>query len=262
MADTLQTIQTNLLALNFTNESATALYNKIATALSITVDLTKTEIANSQNNILSIINDQRYGKSGYYTTQAKGFQFGDDLIIDPITLDDVYAVIDVTKQIISQAAFEEITSGVSSQLFLKVATLDPVTALLTALSNDQYAAFASYFTNFEIPGLPVAIISNPPNLLAFTAVATFFSTYNQTTLQTNLQNAMNAFRNSFAFNGEFFDGDLEDYIKQNVPGIRNFYITNTSIDGTAFQGFITLPAGYFNYVPSIFSSITYSPVNG
>lgn len=262
MPSTLSTIQTNLLALDFTNTSATALYNKIATVLAQTVDLTKVEMSNSENSILSIINDQRYGKSGYYTTQAKAFQFGDDLIVDPITLDDVYATIDPTKQIISQAAFEEITSGVSSQLFLKVATLNPVTGLLTALSNAQYSAFNSYFTNFEIPGLPVAIISNPPNQLSFTAVATFFSTYNQTTLTANLQNAMNAFRNGFDFNGEFFDGDLEDYIKQTVPGIRNFYITNTSIDGIAFQGFIPLPAGYFNYVPNIFNQITYSAING
>lgn len=262
MPTTAQTIASNLLALGFNNPSAAALYNKIAQSVGLTVDQTKQEIANSENNILAIINSQRYGKPGYYTAVALAFQFGDDLITDPATLDLVYATIDPTKQIISQAAFEEIVNGDSSQLFLKAATVDPVTGLLEALTAPEYAAFSSYFVNFELPGLPVNIISKDANVLNFNAVATFFATYNQTTLITNLQNAMVAFRNSFKFNGEFFNGDLSDYVKQNVPGIRDFYITATNIDGTAFDGSVSLPAGYFNYVDAIFNQITYVPVNG
>lgn len=261
MGNTATTIASNLTALGFDNPSAAALYNKIATALGITIDQTIQEMTNSENNILSIINSQRYGKPGYYTSTALAFQYGDDLVTDPITLDLIYATIDASKQIINQAAFEEIVQGTSSQLFLKVATLDPVSGLLTNLNAPQYSAFSAYFTNFELPGLPVSIISNPANILNFNATATFYSTYNQATLATNVQNALISFRNSFLFNGEFFNGDLSDYVKQQVPGMRDFFITTTSIDGLAFNGSISLAAGYFNYIANIFNQITYIPVS-
>lgn len=253
-------IKANLITMGFDNPSDTALFNKIAQGVGVPVDNTITEMTNSQNIILDIINKQRYGKSGNYTAKALAFQFGDNLVVDPVTFEDVYAVVDVTKQIIKQAAFEEIVSGNSSQLFLKVATLDTTTGLLVALTQAQYDAFVNYYVNFELPGLPITKISNPANILAFSANATYFATYNLTTLQANLLAALNSFRDSFAFNGEFFAGDLQNYIRQNVPGIRDFYLFNTIIDGAAFAGSISLSSGYFNYITNIQNSITYIPV--
>jgi hypothetical protein len=80
------------------------------------------------------------------------------------------------------------------------------------------------------------------------------------TLQTNLLNALNAFRNSFAFNGEFFAGDLQAYIKSNVPGMRDFFINNTTIDGAPFAGSQNLASGYFNYIDNIQNNIVYTPI--
>jgi hypothetical protein len=256
MPTTEQTISSNLIALGFTNPSATALYNKIAQAVGQPVDNTLTEFNNTMNSILNLISTKNYGKDLYYTTIAKAFQLGDDLIVDPVTQNDVYAVIDPSKQIVTQAAFEEIINGNSSQLFLKIAKLDVPSGLLVPLANDEYAAFVSYFTTFELPGLPVAVINAPANILAFNATATFFKTYNLTTLQTNLLNALVAFRNTFEFNGLFFNGDLSDYLKQNVPGLRDFYLFNTTIDGAAFSGEISLDSGYFNYLAAILAAIT------
>jgi hypothetical protein len=260
MATTQETIQANLIALGFDNPSVEALYNKIAEAIGQTVDVTATELHNSETRIFNIINTQRYGKNGYYTGKALAFQYGDNLIVDPITLDFVYATIDKSKQIISQAAFEEINSGNSSQLFLKIATLNKTIGLLEQLTIQQYNAFSNYFKNFEIPGLPVSIINNPGNVLFFNARATYYATYDLPTLQNNVISALNNFRNSFAFNGEFFDGDLEQYIKQNVQGIRDFYLFNSTVDGVPYNGSIKLVSGYFNYVANIQNNITYIPI--
>lgn len=249
-------ITANLIAMGFNNPSQAAIYNKIAEAVGLIIDSTITEIDNSETNIFTIINTQRYGKSGYYTGKALAFQLGDNLIIDSTTLDFIYAVIDPTKQIVKQAAFEDI----SSQLFLKIATLNNVTGLLEPLTADQYSAFVNYFTVFELPGLPVTIINLPGNILYFNAIATFYATYDLPTLKTNLLNALNTFRSSFTFNGTFYDGDLEQYIKTNVPGIRDFFINNTLIDGVPFTGSISLESGYFNYVNNIQNNITYTPV--
>lgn len=253
-------IQANLIAAGFNNPSQTALYNKIAETLGVVVDTTITEIGNSQTSILNIINLQRYGKSGYYTSVAKAFQLGDDLIVNPVTFDFMYAIVDTSKQIIAQAAFEEFVSGNSSLLFLKVATVDPVTGFLTPLTTPQLAAFTGYFLNFQIPGLHVSIANNAGNVLGFQAVATYFATYNLTTLKTNLSNALITFQRTFGFNGEFFTSDLQDYIKQTVPGIRSFYISSATLDTVPFAGSIILPAGYFNYAANIVNGITYTAV--
>lgn len=260
MSATTDQIQANLIAMGFDNPSALALYNKIAEGIGLVIDNTITEMANSENNILVIISTQRYGKSGYYTAIALAFQYGDDLAINPVTLELFYPVIDPAAKIVNQAAFEEIISGSSSLLFLKIATLNTLTNQLQALSPDQLAAFENYFVNFELPGLVVTIISADPNQLGFQSTATVFATYDLSTLKTNLSNALIAFRNSFEFDGEFFAGDLQDYIKANVPGMRDFYIYNTIIDTTPFQGSKSLSSGYFDYVANILDLITYVPI--
>lgn len=258
MSTTKSIIQANLLALGLDNPSAAATINKIAEGLGTIVDNTLQEFSNTEASILNVISTQRYGKSAYYTAAALAFQYGDNLTEDA-NGNPVYPNIDTSKQIIAQAAFENIASGNSSQLFLKVATLD-TSGNTVALSIPQFAAFSSYFQNFEIPGLPVTIISNAANVLSFSAVCTYFSTYDLETLKTNLSNALTAFRKSFAFDGVFYNGDLNDYIKANVPGVKDFFIDNTLIDGVAFSGSTTLGSGYFNYVANILTQINYTGI--
>lgn len=259
MGATTDQIQANLIALGFDNTSATALYNKIAQALGIVVDNTITEMANSETNILNTITTQRYGKSGYYTAKALAFQYGDDLVVDPVTGDDVYAVINAANQIISQAAFEEDTDA---NLFLKIASTDPVSGNLQAITDPELTAFINYFVNFQIPGLPVSIVSLPPNQINFLGLVTYYATFNKALLITNLTAALTKFRQSFAFNGQFFTGDLSDYIKANVPGIRDFYVYDTTIDGIPFGGYQVLSAGYFNYAFDItaLTNLSYAAV--
>lgn len=256
MATVLEEIGSNLIALGFDNPSEEAIYNKIAQGVAIPIENTIQEIANSEQRILNTITMQRYGKSGYYTGHALAFQYGDDLVIDPVTFEDVYAEIDPSKQIIAQAAFEEL----SALLFLKVAKVNGLTGDLEPLTLAEKAAFDAYMVNFEIPGLPISKISAPANVLNMRGTITYYATYDLPTLKTNVANAMTAFRKSFKFNGEFFTGDLQDYVKAQVPGVRDAYYYNTTIDGSPFGGFQSLSSGYFNYVPTILDQITYAVI--
>lgn len=254
MPTTQEIIQGNLIALGFDNPSATAIYNKIAQSIGVTIDNTIIEINNTTNTINSLITTKNYGKTGYYTSKALAFQYGDNLSIDPVTLMPYYATVDPTKQIVKQAAFEEIVTN----LYLKIATVNDFTGELEALSTAEYNAFVAYFVNFEIPGLPLAIISANANVLNFNSVATYFATYDLPTVQTNMATALSSFKEAFPFNGEFYTTQLSEYIKENVPGIISFFVSNTSIDNTPFSGNINLTSGYFNYDPSIPASIIYS----
>lgn len=251
-------ILSNLQALGFTNISDAAIYKIQAQGIGSFIDNILTEFANTKNSILNTINTLRYGKSNYYETVAKGFQFGDDLIPAIGDLDPSYAIIDPSKQIINQAAFQNINDSLS----LKVATSNLLTGGLQQLTIPQLAAFQSYFTNFEILGLPVTIVSLPGNVFGFNAIHKYNSGYDLTTLQANTLAALNAFDNTFLFNGTLYTNQVSDYIKQNVPGTIDFFLTGTTIDGVPYSGSTTLQAGYFNYIQNIANNIIPSAVNG
>lgn len=252
------TILSNLAALDFSNPSDVAAFNLMAQGIGDFVDVILIEFQNTINTILNVINTQRYGKSGYYTTVAKAFQDGDDLVPAVGTLDPTYAVIDPTKQIVKQAAFQ----NNSGSLSLKIAAQDAITGLLVPLTAPQLADFIAYFINFQIPGIPVSVVSLPANLFGFTAVCTFNAGYNLTNLQNSVQLALSTFVSTFPFNGVLYSDQLSDYIKEKVPGVVDFYISGTLIDGTGFAGSTVLTAGYFNYVVNILSQISYNPING
>lgn len=250
-------ITSNLMALGFDDPATLALFNKVGQGLGIPIDNTLQEFANNKAAILALISDKNFARDQYYTDAAKAFQLGDDLIVDPATGNNVYAVIDPSKQIITQAAFEEQVTGANSQLFLKIAKKDPVSGLLVPLDGTEFPEFESYFGTFEVPGLPISIINKAANILSFNTTVTYYKTYNLSTLQNNIALQLNAFRDTFAFDGEFFNGDLQDYQKQNVPGMRDFYITGTTLDGKIFSGSTLLGSGYFNYLATILTQITY-----
>lgn len=261
-------INGNLQKLGFTNTSVTAIDEEIAIAVGLVMDIVLAEIANSESIITNLlISQQGYGKSAYYTGVALKFQYGDDLIINteinPVTgepyLNFTYSVIDTTKQIISQAAFQTSLAGGSELLFLKVATLG-ISSGLAPLSDAQLTAFKSYMLNFEILSLPLNIISIAGNVLQFNSIATYLSSFDLLTLQTNLAAALITFQTTFPYNGEFYDGDLTGYIQANVPGMRNFFINNTLLDGVSFTDFTSLSSGYFNYSADIISRISFNPV--
>lgn len=252
---TLQIILANIFTLlGWTNTSTTSIWYKMAQAMSIPVDNTITELSNNLTTINSTISNKNYGRAGWYVTTSLAFQYGYSLSIDPVTLQYFYATIDPTALIISQAAFENSGSG----LFLKVATLTGST--LGPLSSDQLTAFQSYFNVYELPGLPVTIISIAPNILNFSAIATYSAAYDLPTLKTNISNALTAFASTFQFDGVLYIANLQTYMTVNVPGLISFYVSGQQLDSVSFGGQTNLTAGYFDYSPNVENQIQYQPV--
>jgi hypothetical protein len=261
-------INSALSTLQFKNTSVTSILEQIAIAVGTVDDNILAEIANSENIITNLlISQQGYGKALYYTGVALQFQYGYNLsintAINPVTgapyLNLYYPSIDTNALIISQAAFQASPQSGSIVLYLKVATTSG--GVLAPLSAPQLAAFTSYMINFEIVGLPINIISLPANILFFSSIATYLASYDLPTLQSNVQAALVSFQTTFAYNGTFYAGDLETYIKANVPGIRDFYISGTTLDGMAFSDSTNLSSGYFNYDAGTVPAIVYSAVN-
>jgi len=275
----LQQILSNLSLLNFNALSVADPDYQIASAISPIIDNTITEINNTESTITNILISQYGGlKSAYYAANALAFQYGYNLsvnnAINPATgapyLNLIYTTIDTTAQVVKQAAFQQVRSGNSIQMFLKIAGVDSTTNLLQPLSDVQFASFSSYMNNFEAPGLPLNLVNLPGNILNFNATATYSAAYDLSTIQTNIAaalvafqtvNAPSNFQTPFQFNGEFYTGQLQDYVVSTVPGMIDFYIYNTSLDNTPFAGSTDLSSGYFNYFTNIINNINYSPIN-
>jgi len=258
-------IQTLLTSL--TSTSKTALYSNIASANATVINITIQELNNTKTIISNTIGTQRYGRSGYYIQKAKAFQFGDDLIPAAApNLDPVYEIIsdDPAVLIIKQASFEiQNISGINTGV-LKVASADntgeliPLTGTGQPTSTpEQLIPFTNYFEQFEIPNIPVQIVSAAANTLAYTLDVIYSKTYDLTEIQTNVEAAELAFKTNFVFNGFFFINQLTKYITDNVPGVITCDLLNVALDGTGLAGVVingitfedatALTAGYFNY---------------
>lgn len=242
--------------------SNTALYKKIAEAIGLSIDNTITEINNTQSNINNILYNQRFGKGGFYITSAKAFQYGDTLTADPITGYPMYAVIDATKQIIAQASYENSVIDGYQKLVLKVAKLNSNTKALEPLTPSEYSAFASYMNNFVIDGIYIDFVSLPPNIFGFNAEVNYYTAYDLTTLKNNVSSALQNFKTNFQFNSKLFVNDLPAYLVANVQGLRNVFLSETTITDAfgntiPFTNDTLLSNGYFNYPANILDNLNY-----
>jgi hypothetical protein len=228
------------------SKSVTSIFGKLAEAIAQVVDTTLAEQTNTKSIITDVVTNQSYGHDDYYTKAALAYQVGDDLSIDQYG-NFYYATVNDQNKIITQAAFKATLVGLTTSMVLKVAATDASTGLLIPLTSLQLSDFNSYIGNFEIPGLPLTIVSEIGNLLVFNAAITYNKTYNLTTLQSNVLTALTNFKKDFAFNGLFFNYALENYLVTNVPGVTDVYLSGTTIDSISFSGNTPLDAGYFNY---------------
>ena len=242
------------------SSSITAIYKRLAEALSITIDSTLDELTNTENIINQNIAANNYGKAGYYITAALAYEDGVDMVIDPVTLNWIYDPVDTSKQTITAAAFEEAT------MTLKVSYTDPITGLLAKLPTDVLNRFIAYFSEagsyptspnagIEIPGIPINIVSLDPNIFNANFSIVYYGSYSLLNIQNAVISTLNAFRDTFQYNGQIYLQDIADYLKSNVPGIRNVNIASPTIDSVPFTGSTSLTAGYFNYDASLLASL-------
>ena len=238
-----------------TNQSEASMDKKIASAIAPVIDNTITELSNTQDVITNIIGTQRYGKSLYYIQKALQYQEGGTLIVDS-NFDYNYQTVNTNLLLIKQAALIVNDSGNTQILTMKVARQDPNGSGLIAL-GDKLPAFNDYMKLFEIPGIPILIDSRSANIFSFLASVTYYSAYNLETIKSLLSSYLTSFRDSFEFNGVLYVNDLETYLKNNIPGIRNVSLSNTSIDSTGFTDFTILQAGYFDFSDNIENQFTY-----
>ena len=162
------------------------------------------------------VNEDRYGRKGWYEKTAKAFQYqdgnGTDYQLDIDTGE--YAVTDEEARIVKHASAEA-TNGIGVRL--KVAKESD--GALAPLTSDELAAFTTYINRLKPAGVPVTVISRNPDRLAV-ELAVYYDplVFNAATALQKVKETISGYLNSIEFNGEFVTMTMVDWL-QSVPGL-------------------------------------------
>lgn len=161
------------------------------------------------------VNEDRYGRKGWYEKTAKAFQYqdgnGTDYQLDIDTGE--YAVTDEEARIVRHASAEANNGfGVT----LKVAKGDTA---LSPLDTDELAAFTSYINRLKPAGVPVTVISRNADRLAVNMTVYYDPiVFTEATALLKIKETMAAYLKDIDFNGEFTVMAMVDRL-QSVTGI-------------------------------------------
>lgn len=166
-----------------------------------------------------IVNEDRYGRKGWYEKTAKAFQYQDgngtdyELDIDTGVYDTV--VDDSDEARIVKHASAEATNGIGVRL--KVAKKD--NGALAPLTSVELAAFTTYINRLKPAGVPVEVISGNPDKLAV-KMAVWYDplVFSAATALQKVKETVSGYLKSLEFNGEFVTMTMVDWL-QAVPGL-------------------------------------------
>ena len=148
-------------------------------------------------------------------------------VIQLINFAPAYPVVDTTLQIITRCS---VTTNLSNSVVIKVATLNPP----TALTAGQISSLQSYINQIGIAGINYTIASTLSDKLYCQASIYYQGQYSNV-IVLNVQNAINNFLASIPFNGVMKISDLEGAIRT-VTGVNDVIFNNvqTRSDATAY----------------------------
>jgi hypothetical protein len=241
----------------FNNPSNLAIFKAIAIANGLVMDNIESEQANTINILNTAIQTQKYGNVYYYIQKALAFEYDtiNNVVIpqsqDPITREYYYPAPDPTKLVISQVSLRINTSDdlTSETLKMFVATSDG-SGNLIALPTGMLTSFINYMKNNQIIGIPLPIITSAGNTLNCTIEISFYNNYDQATLISNVENALETYSKIFVSNGTLYLTLLSKYLIDNVPGVKNVYIHDYTISepsNTFTEDSVPLSLGYFQF---------------
>lgn len=162
------------------------------------------------------VNEDRYGRKGWYEKTAKAFQYrdgnGTDYQLDIDTGE--YAMTDEEARIVRHASA---VSGNGFGVTLKVAKGE--TGALSPLDADELAAFTSYINRLKPAGVPVTVVSRNADRLAVKMTVYYDPIiFTEATALQKTKETMAAYLQGIEFNGEFVTMEMVDRL-QAVSGL-------------------------------------------
>lgn len=133
-------------------------------------------------------------------------------VLQMINFVPTYPTVDATLRIVSRCS---VTTTLSNQVLVKVATGEPPAALTT----DQLNALRSYIADIGIAGVNYVVTSTPADLLSIRATIYYQGQF-AGVIKTNVIAAIRTFLSSIPFNGKMKITDLQEAILA-VQGVND-----------------------------------------
>ena len=159
------------------------------------------------------VNEDRYGRKGWYEKTAKAFQMGYLLNEETGKYDTV--VEENNDALIVKHASAEANNGFGVKL--KVAKGE--TGALSPLEPDELTAFETYINRLKPAGVPVTVVNRSADLLALD-MAVYYDplVFTEASALQKVKDTVTAYLQSIEFNGEFTVMTMVDRL-QSVTGI-------------------------------------------
>ena len=148
-------------------------------------------------------------------------------VVQLINFAPAYPVVDETLRIITRCS---VTTNLSSQVVIKVATGEPP----AALSAPQLSALQSYLAEIGMAGVVYNVVSEASDKL-YVQANVFYQGQYSAVIQADVIQAINTYLAALPFNGQVKITDLEDAIT-GVEGVTDVVLVNVRAraNGTAF----------------------------
>lgn len=246
------------------NESASALWYRLASLVSDIMDIITTETNNTIEIIENAALTKRVLNQQYYIDVALQYQYNTPLIIiNEDTNQYGYASVNEDNQIIKQAAI----SIQNDTITLNVATTDSENNL-EPLSQEQLQSFSTYYSNFTALGIPVVIKSTSPNIIQINtgSLISYQRDYNLSSIQDAVNSMLQTIQQNVILGASYYLNDIENELSK-INGIINVYIPSVTVfenssdeEGQQTSNKIELSAGYFNFSSNSANNIQYESI--
>jgi len=219
-------------------------------------NVTEVSVQTAIDDINNIMLTQKVPTSEWYITKAKEFQFADTVVIDPVTYQVGYAVIDESKQIIGSAT----TLSVSNKLYLKVRRKST-----NILSAPELIAFESYMNKVKAAGTRLLVQNYNGDELTLNIDIVYNGTYDINDVRTNVEEVINNYIENIEFDSYFISSQLIDNLQQLTEVLDPRFNESSALDSVGntvnFTHEYKTNAGWcrINSLTPLNTTITYIP---
>lgn len=228
------------------NTSVSALYKRLVSAFSETVNTVLLNISNSETVIENSARTLRVMGRQYYIDTALAFQMGDNLVlIDPATHAYGYNPVDPSKQIIKQVVVR--VDADDKLIYMNVCAQDG-SGNNSPLTESQLAEFTTYMNAKSCFGISILISSPQPSTIsASNLYIRYLDTYSLTQIKQGIKEVLITTQGTLLGDSPVFVNDIESALS-GVPGVRDAYFVGINCDGQLpVNGILSPSSGYFNF---------------
>lgn len=225
---------------------------KIVDVVGTYADSEALERQNTLDVIQNALATQKVTSVEYYRRKAVAFQYGDNLVYDPINFGAYYAQVDDEKRIIKQAYI--VGEFPDYVMFVNKIGDD---GHLQKLNDEEIASFRTYFSAFQPLGLDLHIASYDPSIITDTSLVIYVHDgVDANKVATNINEKFKELESVLRNTNVVTVTEISDVI-QSVSGVvavsfGNLRATEMGIDGGLrvvypVAGLFNLTAGVFRF---------------